>query len=199
MFVAQTFRKKFFCFNYLIQFIYLFIFRYLFFCIIKEFQHLFFNILWYKKFYVTNNCKTQKHNKVQEILKRTKNIYIDTELVLPLYKCASLFSNKNLGKKSCALYRQNMVNRNVFCRHFQIIQVKITQPPLFTYNTFLFVIPENPAVPKVMQNLLISLKRSIYGNFKYSNIASIIQHSSTNIRFNHLDLLIFDLFGPQKQ
>ena len=36
------------------------------FCIIKKFKHLFLNILWYKKFYVTNDYKTQKQ--IQEIL-----------------------------------------------------------------------------------------------------------------------------------
>ena len=37
--------------------------------------------------------------KVQEIFKRIKNIYIDTELVLPMYNAHPYFSLKNLGKK----------------------------------------------------------------------------------------------------
>ena len=82
-FLSQTFRKKILCFNFLFNFyllisiyiyiifilfnfylfiiylFYLFIYIYSCFCIIKEFQHLFWNI-WYKKFYVMNNYKTQE-------------------------------------------------------------------------------------------------------------------------------------------
>ena len=60
-FLAQTFRNKIFCFNLLIQvFIYFHLDTCGFFCIIKAFYHLFFNIVWYKKFYVTNNYKTEE-------------------------------------------------------------------------------------------------------------------------------------------
>ena len=53
------FEEKSFCFNFLIQLcIYLFIFRYLF--LYDKGILAFFNILWYKKFYVTNNYKTQE-------------------------------------------------------------------------------------------------------------------------------------------
>ena len=69
-FLSQTFRKKIFCFNFLFNFylfiiylFYLFIYIYSCFCIIKEFQHLFWNI-WYKKFYVMNNYKTQEQIQV---------------------------------------------------------------------------------------------------------------------------------------
>ena len=72
--------KTFFHFNYIL--IYLFIFRQLFFCIIKEFQHLFLNILQYKKFYVINNYKTQQQ--IQSI---------------SCVMCILIFSLKNLGKK----------------------------------------------------------------------------------------------------
>ena len=57
-FLAQTFRKKPFIliFNSIIFYLYLDTC----FCIIMEFWHLILNILWYKKFYVTNNYKTQE-------------------------------------------------------------------------------------------------------------------------------------------
>ena len=55
--LAQTFRgKKSFVLIQLLIYLYLDT-R---FCIIKEFQHSFLNILWYKKFYVTNHYKTQE-------------------------------------------------------------------------------------------------------------------------------------------
>ena len=48
---------------------------------------------------------THKHKK------RIKNIYIEIELVLPMYNAHPYFSNKNLSKK-CALYMAKYSN---FC------------------------------------------------------------------------------------
>ena len=85
--------KKSFHFNFLIQlFIYI---QILAFCIIKDFYHLISNILWYKKFCVTNNYKTQEPIKVFQ--------------VLPMYNVQPYFSLKNMGKK-CALYAANYSN-----------------------------------------------------------------------------------------
>ena len=52
--------EKLFCFNFFNSIFNLFIFRYLFFCILKELEHFFLNMIWYKKFYVTDNYKTQE-------------------------------------------------------------------------------------------------------------------------------------------
>ena len=78
--------KKIFCFNFLIQ---LFIYLYLdtcFLCNKGILAFIFEHILWYKKFYVTNNSKTQERYKVFQ--------------VLPMYNVHSYFSFKNLGKKT---------------------------------------------------------------------------------------------------
>ena len=47
--------------------------------------------------------KHKNRYKVQEILTRIKNIYIDTELLLPMYNAHPYFSLKNLGKSMCIL------------------------------------------------------------------------------------------------
>ena len=51
--------KKMFHFNFEFNHLLIYI-QILVFCIIKEFQHLFLNMLWYKKFYVTHNYKAQE-------------------------------------------------------------------------------------------------------------------------------------------
>ena len=44
-----------------------------------------------------NQCSEQQEQK------RIKNIYRDTELVLPMYNVHPYFSLKNLGKKACII------------------------------------------------------------------------------------------------
>ena len=62
-----------------------------------EFSHLFLNILWYKKFYIAHNYKTQEQIQAQEIL-CTCN-----KLALLMYNAHPYFSLKNLGKKVCII------------------------------------------------------------------------------------------------
>ena len=121
MFLAQTFRKKIFRFNFLIKlFIYLHVdtsFLYYKEILTFIFEHILVQVQEFlcatNKFVVfmhpgrprtLHHCQCQKYHLLQflhyiiNIKKRIKNIYIDTDLVLPMHNTHPYFSLKNLGK-----------------------------------------------------------------------------------------------------
>ena len=89
-------------FFYFFKFNYLFIYLYLDKCFwyYQGILSFVFNILWHKKFDITNNYKTQEQTQVQEILCASIcnlcNLY---RHVLPMYNVHTYFSFKNLSKK----------------------------------------------------------------------------------------------------
>ena len=101
-FLAQALRER--IFQFLNSIIYLFIiFRN------KTNYHIPGYYFVYRNYY----CFLELHFSWISINKRIKNIYIDTELVLPMYNAHPYFSLKNLGKKVHLIYNKNPVTRGL--------------------------------------------------------------------------------------
>ena len=86
---GPNFQEKVVRFNFLIQFIYLFIFR----------NKTDYHIPRYYFAYRYHYCFLELHFYRISISKTIKNIYTDTELELPMYNAHPYFSLKNLAKK----------------------------------------------------------------------------------------------------
>ena len=94
-FLAHTFRKKIFHFNFLIHFFIIYKTNY--------------RIPGHHFAYGYRYCFQELHFKLISINKRIKNIYAVMELVLPLYNVHPYFTLQHLGPKTAHSTQQNMV------------------------------------------------------------------------------------------